>query len=320
MKPVYVLATLLLTLGAADALAQGPAAPTPVTAPQPPSGLGSQVSSTTQPEPPITRPPPHEIVEQAIEDIESSQLTDTQFARIKRLYLRRERQKATPYLLPAKPVIRTLRVNLDPGMAPPVLRLTRGQLTSIVFSGVNGQPWTIKDVVLNRDLFSDGHESGANAQQSDPTNVLTLEPKAAAAYGSVSVRLKGLATPVIFVLAAAQQEVDLRVDAEVPGHNPDVLDPPNYTPSPSIDESLVAFLDDVPPEDARRLQVSGLPDTQAWSYQNHLYVRTDAQAQYPAYFSSVRSTSGKAVYRFDSRQSSVTMLANGRAVTVFIEE
>ena len=83
---------------------------------------------------------------------------------------------------------------------------------------------------------------------------------------------------------------------------------------------LTSFLDGVPPKDAKRVRVSGLDNTEAWLYQENLYMRTDADVQYPAYFSSARSTSGKAVYRFNSRQNSVTLLANGRAVTVFIEE
>jgi intracellular multiplication protein IcmK len=288
---------------------------------QPKSGLGKQVGGPAPSESLVPKSDPHAVVEQAIEDIESSQLTDTQFARIKELYINRERQRATPYVLPAKPVVRTLNVRLDPGAPPPVLRLERGQLTTVVFSDSAGQPWIIKDVALNRDLFSDGHEGAAQGgQQSEPTNIMTVEPKAAASYGSVSVRLDGLPTPVIFVLAAAQREVDLRVDAQVPGHNPDALETLAFGDLPSVDDSLVGFLDGVPPKDARPLHVNGLANTEAWLYQDSTYVRTDAQPEYPAYDSSVRSTSGRGVYRFSARESSVTLLSSGRAVTVFLEE
>jgi intracellular multiplication protein IcmK len=288
------------------------------TPPQPKSNLGKQAQGLPQ-QPEVAIPKAREVVEQSIEDIEETQLSDDQYERIKKLYLRRERQKASPYVSPAKPVIRTLMVALDPGISPPILRVTRGQLTSVVFSDMAGQPWHIKEVGMNRKLFSDGRE-GSGALQAEATNVLTIEPLAAAAYGNVAVRLKGLATPVIFVLAAAQQEVDMRVDAKVPGRNPDSVDTVNYTSMPGIDVSLTGFLDGVPPKDARRLRVTGLPKTEAWMYQENLYVRTDADAQYPAYFSSARSTSGRAVYRFSARQNSITLLSNGRAVTVFIED
>jgi intracellular multiplication protein IcmK len=226
-----------------------------------------------------------------------------------------------PYVEPAKPVVRTLHVNLDPGISPPVLRLTRGQLTSVVFSDVAGAPWMIQDVGLNRELFGDGHEGNASpGQGSEPTNVLTIEPKASAAYGSASIRLKGLATPVIFILAAGQQEVDLRVDAHVPGRNPDAVGTESFDGLPNIDESLVGFLDGVPPKEARAVHITGLPNTEGWVLQDRLYLRTDAAVEYPAYYSSVRSTSGKAVYRFNTREVSITLLANGRATTVFVTE
>ncbi len=286
--------------------------------PQPKSGLGKEVPAAKKPVV-IAMPRPTEVVEDAIDDIEESQLTEKQIERLKRLQLRRDRMKASPYVDPAKPITRTHIVNLDPGVPPPVLRVTKGQLTSVVFSDMNGQPWFIKDVSLNRDMFSDGREAAAG-QQADLTNVLTLEPKMAASYGNVTVKLKGLSTPVIFILAAAQQEVDMRVDSKVPGRNPDAPDTVNYTSLPTIDASLTSFLDGVPPKEARRLHVSGLSNTEAWMHKDSLYVRTDAEAQYPAYYSSARSTSGKAVYRFDSRQNSVTLLSNGRAVTVFIED
>ncbi|MEM8515160.1 intracellular multiplication protein IcmK [Massilia sp. MP_M2] len=300
---------------------QAQQAPAPQAPTQPKSGLGQQA----KPQPVeliVPMPKQAEIVSDSIDDIEDAQLTDAQYQRLKQLFLRKERQKATPYASPAKPITRTLPINLDPGVSPPVLRLSQGQLTSVVFSDVTGQPWNIQQVVMNRQLFSDGREGqgGSGTAAQEPTNVLTIDPLSPSAYGSVSIRLKGLTTPVIFVLTSGQQEVDLRVDAKVSGHNPDAVDAVSFTSMPTIDVLLSAFLDGVPPKDARRLKVSGLANTEAWLYQENLYLRTNADAQYPAYLAAARSTSGKAVYRFASRHNSVTLLTNGRAATVFIEE
>lgn len=289
--------------------------PAQVPVAQPKSNLGKQVAM-----PEVVIPETRDVVKHAIDSIEDMQLTDEQYEKIKEIYMRRARQRATPYVVPAKPITRTLLVNLDPGVSPPVLRVTRGQLTSIVFSDLNGQPWIIKDVGMNREMFSDGHDGHQNATNEEPTNVLTIEPLEPAAYGNVSVRLKGLSTPVIFVLAAAQQEVDLRVDAKLPGRNPDAIRSVSYTLAPGIDASLVTFLDGVPPKDSRRVKVTGWDGTEAWAYRGSLYLRTTGVVQYPAYFSSARSTSGKAVYRFDSKPASVMLLNNERAITVFIEE
>lgn len=315
-----IAAMAALTIVAAHAAPQAAAQ----AASQPRSNLGKEVGGGRQsvpPEPQVVRPKPHEVVEQAIDDIADTQLTDKQYERIKRLYLKRERQKATPYVELAKTITRTLPVNLDPGVSPPVLRLSRGLLTSIAFSDANGQPWFIKDVSFNASIFSDGKEGTKGGdQQREPTNILSIEPLGPAVYGNLTVRLKGLSTPVIFMLTAAQQEVDLRVDAKVPGRNPDAGDTVAITTMPNIDATLTGFLDGVPPKDARRLHANGLPNTDAWMYGDSLYLRTTADAQYPAYVTAARSTTGRAVYRFEGRQSSVTLLANGRAVTVFIED
>jgi len=299
--------------------AQGAASPA-----QPKSNLGKEVpAGQAQPTEQITMPTPGEVVDETIKDIEQTQLTDAQYDRLKQIYIRRERQKAMPYQAPAKPITRTLAINLDPGVSPPVLRLSTGLLSSIVFSDASGQPWIIADVRFNHKLFGDGNadEKGGQGAVVEPTNGLSLEPLSPTAYGNISVRLKGLPTPIIFMLTAGQQEVDLRVDAKIPGHNPDAVDSVNFTSMPNIDVSLTSFLDGVPPKDARRLTVTGLDHTDAWLFQENLYVRTDADVQYPAYIGAARSTSGKAVYRFSGQQNSVTVLTtSGRAVTVFIED
>jgi len=314
----FAFASILLLATAAHAQQQQTAQP-------PKSGLGKEVPADQKRSgqaAEIVTPKPQEILEQALTEIEGLQLNDDQMDRIKRLYVRKERQRATPYVTPPTPVTRTLPINLEPGRTPPSLRLSRGQLSSVVFSDKSGQPWFIEDVRLNREMFSDGKGGGQGKgeDRGKATNVLTIEPLGAAAYGNVTVTLKGLPTPVILLLSAAQQEVDLRIDAVVPGRNPDALDTVNFTSMPGIDGSLTSFLDGVPPKAAKSMRVTGLPDTEAWTYQDSLYVRTDADAQYPAYYSAARSTTGKAVYRFAAGQSNVTLLANGRAVTIFIEE
>ena len=108
--------------------------------------------------PQVVYPHTKEVVEDTISDIEDLQLTPGQFDRLKRIYLERERQKSTPYTSPAKPMTRTMFVNLDPGISPPVLRLSRGQQSSVIFSDLSGQPWFIEHISMNRQLFSDGRQ------------------------------------------------------------------------------------------------------------------------------------------------------------------
>ncbi|MDH0617456.1 DotH/IcmK family type IV secretion protein [Pseudomonas fulva] len=287
--------------------------------PQPPAnGLGRQVSGVAQ----VVYPRPEDVISETVQDVRDSQLTPAQLELIKALWLEREKQKANAYVSPAKPVTRTLALNLDPGVSPPIVRLSKGQQSSIVFSDYAGQPWMIQNVSINRELFRDGRERGSQGQDGTavPTNILTLDPATAAAYGNVTVTLRGLATPIILILAAGQDEVDMRVDAKVPGRNPDAVARISLLQMPSIDDSLAYFLDGVPPKEAQRLKVTGLDGVEAWRYGPNMYVKAKADAQYPAYTNAARSTTGVAVYRYAGLQNSVTFTTGGQAVTVFIEQ
>lgn len=281
----------------------------------PPSGIGYAVNDEA---PVIVYPETDELRDNVVSDIEARQFSPDQQARIKQLYLNRQGARNSPYVNLPNPVTRTLAVNLDPGVSPAVLRLARGQLSSIVFSDTSGNPWVIEEVGLNRTLFSDGSGQSGGAKQK-PTNVLTLEPLSPMAYGNVSVTLHGLPTPVIFVLTSGQADVDMRVDAKIPGRNPDAVAKIEVTGMPTIDDDLGYFLDGVPPKTAKRLKVSGFPGSDAWLYKDKMYLRTPGDALYPAYLARARSTSGVSVYRFESKYPNVTVTSNGAAITLSIE-
>lgn len=284
--------------------------------PQPHNNLGQQVAGSVE----VVYPAPGDVIEETIQYLEDTKLTPEQWRRIKELSLEREREKSTPFSTPPKPVTRTLPLNLDPGVSPPVIRLSLGQLSSIVFSDNNGNPWTIKHVVFNKQLFSDGREGqqGEDAEGSE-TNVLSLEPTKVTSYGNVTVTLKGLPTPVILILTSGQNEVDMRVDAKVPGRNPDAGEDYRLASMPRIDTSLSSFLDGVPPKEAKRLKITGLDGAQAWSFAGNLFLRANGDVQYPAYITGAKSTSGTSIYQFAGLQNAVTLTAGGQAVTVFIE-
>lgn len=286
----------------------------------PTNNLGRQVAGGP---PQVVYPRTEDVIREAVEDIDAQQLSPQQIKALKLVWLQMEEQKASPYGDPAKPVTRTLPLNLDPGVSPPVMRLSMGQQTSVVFSDYSGQPWMIQNVSLNRDSFDDGKAGGQGGQAAPntaPTNILTISPQSPKAYGNVTVTLRGLSTPIIMMLTTGQQEVDMRVDAKVPGRNPDAAARVNMLTMPQIDGDLTYFLDGVPPKEANRLKVTGMAGVDAWLYKQDLYVRAKADAQYPAYTNAARSTSGTAVYRYAGMQNSITFTTGGQAVTVFIEQ
>ncbi len=287
----------------------------------PGSNLGKDVVS---PPPKVRDLSGSEVRAGVLDNVTGLQLTPGQINTIKNLQLEKDRARAMPYTEAADPVTRTLPLDLAPGKTPPVLRLSQGIPTAVVFSDSGGQPWIIEKVTLNRSLFTDGRDGGAGnglggGGEAAPTNVLTLEPLSAAPYGSVAVMLKGMPTPVIFMLTTAQKKVDVRVDVKVPGHNPDRPAAVSYQSSPQRDESLGYFLDGVPPEGAKRLKTDRGTDVEAWTYNGETYVRTSADVLRPAYLHSAKSTTGLGIYRFPGKPSSVTLVSGGRSFTVFIE-
>lgn len=276
-------------------------------------------------QPQVVYPSPEQINKEVMSDLERSQLTAEQRRKVKELNLEQQRDTASPYVNPPVPVTRSLIVDLNAGISPPVVRLAKGQSTSLVFSDMNGQPWYIDRASINCNLFSvpqcrgGNKESGAGGE-SEKTNVLTIEPNTPVAYGNVTVVLKGLPTPVIFILTSGQREVDMRLDAKIPGNNPNSQAELSIQSLPTIDDSLTQFLDGVPPKNAKKMRVTGAEQISAWRYQDKLYVRANADALYPAYTNSARSTTGMSIYRFDEIYSSITFTAGGQAITAYIEE
>lgn len=308
---------------------------------------------------PYIVPSTQSMIKQEVIDYLNAQLTPDQLMTLKTYLLEKERIGATPYVTLPTPVVRSLAVNLAPGETLPIIRVAKNMLTSVVFTDMDGNPWYIEKVVVNRNQFSDSASSSgiANAQANiqtvqqasgnttglnttltenataDPTanltNILTLEPLKAVDYGNVSVTLRGKAVPVIFMVMAGQNEVDIRLDAKVPGKNPDVsytLNSPltpvtanRYVGAPEIDTNALGFLDGSIPEDATNL-ISSDASVQAWSYNDKIYVKTRLDVLYPNYMSRAASNDGTKIYRFDGDVFDITFLQrHGQPVTVSLE-
>lgn len=272
-------------------------------------------------------------MQKKVSRLENLQMTPEQMRSIKEMLLTQKRSASTPYPTTAIPVTRSLGVKFESGLTPPIIRLSANMLTTIVFTDGAGNPWNIESVALNRQLFSDGADvkSGiSNTENNDsgekPTNlvrnILSIEPLNPVAYGNVIVTLEGFDKPVILMLATGQQEVDMRVDARISGINPNRIKKSNFNPnmSTTMDEAVLLFVDGTPPEDVERMKVSS-NSISAWRFNDELVVRTNKTIIYPAYKSSVTSSSGISVYRFDVENQSVTISdMNGQPSTIYIEQ
>lgn len=271
-----------------------------------------------------------------IDQLKELTLEPQQIRDVKDILLQQQRDRLSPYSSIPTPTTRSLNVKFTPGAVPPVIRLSANMLSTIVFSDASGNPWNITNVSLNRNMFSDGSISNSIRQaenlQNDSNekpqalkrvnNILSLEPLNPIAYGNMAVSLDGLDTPVIFILSTGQAEVDLRVDARIPGSNPSRTISRSMafsgTTTHSIDDTTLLFVDGAPPETAVSLKASS-QDVDAWIYEGEIVVRTDAQIIYPAFKASVTSASGMTVYRFDQETRALTISKGTSSKNVFIE-
>ncbi|MCP0918066.1 DotH/IcmK family type IV secretion protein [Acinetobacter indicus] len=263
-------------------------------------------------------------IDRKVQEISKLQLTPEQVRMLKQFIIDQQRHVASPYPTTAKPVTRSIGLSLNPGEAPPALRLSSGMLTSIVFTDNAGQPWNIEKISLNRALFNDGVSNSMKEDDVTETNVLSLEPLTPVAYGNVAITLKGLTTPIIFLLTTGQNDVDFRVDAKVPGISPDTKYSgfSGYSASrisTTIDDMALMFVDGVPPAEAIEQQTKN-PDVKAWVYGEDVIIRTMNQVIYPAYRTSVRASNGMTVYKFDGDVRNITLSKEGKPVTIFVEQ
>lgn len=278
----------------------------------PKSGLG--MTEYTE----IVIPSAPQIIDETIEDLGKLQLNPSQSQKTKRIFLERERQRATPYLAPPSAQTRSVILDFSPGTQPPEVHLARGFQTSLVFMDSSGNPWMIEHVQMNRQMFSDG--------STQPTgNIISIEPQTAVAYGNATIKLKGKSVPVIVMLNAGDRatkgrKVDVRVDIRIPGHNPD-LPEGTIVDSGMLpgDTNMLRFLDgDVPP-DAIRMSASNGAWIDAWRWRGHLYVRTKDIVMWPAYDAASKSggDDGVYVYRFHEEVDSDDVLGKDSFALTF---
>lgn len=299
----------------------------------PPNTLDMNQSPVIQQAPtqvqPFLVPSVPSMVQNQIQEYISAQPTPAQMQYIKENNLNIARVTASPYVEIPRPVVRSMAVNLAPGEQPPIVRLAKGMLTSIVITDNEGNPWPVEKSVINATQLTDHTTISENGE----TNIITIEPNEAITWSNISITLKGKSTPVMMLLASGQPEVDMRVDARVPGVSPLARNTAGeyvgeigpHSAVSEIDNAALHFLDGNIPSVAERLTAS-TNGAQAWLYNNSLYVKTRYDVLYPSYFSKASTGEGTHVYRFDNITSAIGLSTvtftqrGGQPVTISFEK
>lgn len=238
-------------------------------------------------------------------------LTAEQVLRLKQMSQAAEFAQASTAGVPPKPTATSQFVNLSPGSIPPVIRLSQGFVSSLVFLDSTGAPWPI----VAYDL---GAPSAFNIQWDKTSNTLMIQALKLYNYGNLAVRLKGLNTPVMLTLIPGQKAVDYRVDLRIQGYGPNAKSMPmEQGLPPHASDILLHVLDGVPPAGSQRLIVSG-GDARAWSANDKMYVRTNLTVISPGWLASMTSADG--MHAYEMQKAPILLVSwHGKVIQLKVE-
>jgi len=238
-------------------------------------------------------------------------LSPEQIVRLKQIYQTSEYAQASTAGTPPKPTATSQFVNLSPGSTPPVIRLSQGFVSSLVFLDSTGAPWPISAYDL-------GDPSAFNIQWDKTSNTLMIQAIKLYNYGNLAVRLRGLNTPVMLTLIPGQKAVDYRVDLRVQGYGPNAKSMPlEEGLPPHANDVLLHILEGVPPAGSRRLIVSG-GDARAWLSNEKMYIRTNLTILSPGWLASMTSADG--THAYEMQKSPVLLVSwHGKVMQLKVE-
>ncbi|MDX2165208.1 MAG: DotH/IcmK family type IV secretion protein [Gammaproteobacteria bacterium] len=215
-------------------------------------------------------------------------MSPQQIQKLRSMYMASQFAASSTPNTPPRPTATSTFVDLSPGATPPVIRLSQGFITSLVFVDSTGAPWPIES-------YDIGNPSAFNIQWDKTSNTLMIQSTVLYTYGNLAVKLRGLDTPVMITLIPGQKAVDYRVDMRVQGFGPNAKSFTGSTLPESTSSDLLNVLDGVPPANSRNLTVDG-GDCQAWMAGGKMYVRTRLTVLSPGWTSTLSSADGMHAY------------------------
>lgn len=238
-------------------------------------------------------------------------LSAEQIIRLKQMYHTSEYAQASSAGTPPKPTATSQFVNLSPGSTPPVIRLSQGFVSSLVFLDSTGAPWPITAYDL-------GDPTAFNIQWDKTSNTLMIQASKLYTYGNLAVKLQGLNTPVMLTLIPGQKAVDYRVDLRMQGYGPNAKSMPTEDGiPPAASDLLLHVLEGVPPNGSTRLHVSG-GDARAWLLNEQMYVRTNLTILSPGWIGSMTSADG--MHAYEMQKAPVLLVSwHGKVMQLKVE-
>ena len=247
-------------------------------------------------------------------------LSPNQIKDIRRKFNKVQQAGAWTQDVPAKPVSSTIVVDLAPGATPPVVRLSAGFVSSLVFLDSTGAPWPIKAYDLgDPKSFNIQWSQSESADPKDSiNNTLLIQAITMYKVANLAVMLKGLNTPIMLTLVPGQEVVDYRVDLRCPGIGPHAKSVVANIPA-AASSLLVDVINGISPGGkGKKLKVIG-GDAEAWVLNKRMFIRTKMNVISPSWVSTMSGSEG-GVNAYEIQPSSVVLaLNNGKMTQIKIE-
>ncbi len=210
-----------------------------------------------------------------------------------------------------------ISVSLKPGATMPLVRIGRGQITSLVFTDSANKVWPITN-------YSVGAPDKFHVMGSKEAGILMIQATKMYASTNMAVILKGLQVPVNInlIVGGSKKSYDFMDYLQIPGSQSGDAGPggPGLLPAPSY---LTSVLQDIAPKGAKELTTNS-DICKVWRYGNKYLLLTKATLLSPSYKSRKDSAmlAGSASYHaYEIKPTPVIMLsANGNSVNVTVTD
>lgn len=219
----------------------------------------------------------------------------------------------------AKLKSKTIQVSLEPGQAPIKVKTAANVATALVFHDATGSPWPISSITNGGPTFFQ-----ILRPEIEDKNLLNILPLKSYGAATLVVTLEGKDIPLVLSLYSGSIKSKFRtadglILVRVKSHGPKANIPVVKTINPTVSSEMIAFLDRVPPAQARRIRISDENIT-IWQFNNLYYVRTNYDLMFPGWTAVVHGAGKIKCYELSSLPSLIVSdKGNLRSIPVEVE-
>ena len=225
-------------------------------------------------------------------------------------------------LLPVSPALnsRSVRVSLEPGSTPVKVFTTANVATSLVIHDSTGQPWPITSVTNGGPSFFQ-----VLRPELPDGNLLNVMPVHGYGTSTIVVTLEKQDIPLVIRLESdsvrsPERKADALVLFQIAQFGPKAKVPIIDDIKETVNSTMLAFLDQVPPSDAVRVQLEPqMENVSIWKMNSQHYIRTKHTLMWPAWLAVVNGAGDVKCYEAPVT-SRIMVSNNGKIQTIVLSD